>query len=137
MKMIKASNNGWRTIYISLERGPEPDDEECQEMVELGEYESKESYLESWREYNAMPFRFYRISAGENEEGFRVLSINYRYAMEYDPRGYEGFHSSSRDKIHKLQIAINRDYLKTSGAVDRKTGMRSSKETPYQPLEKE
>lgn len=50
---------------------------------------------------------------------------------------YEGFHSSSRDKIHKLQIAINRDYLKTSGAVDRKTGMRSSKETPYQPLEKE
>ncbi len=94
MKMIKASNNGWRTIYISLERGPEPDDEECQEMVELGEYESKESYLESWREYNAMPFRFYRISAGENEEGFRVLSIDYRYAMEYDPRGYEGFHSS-------------------------------------------
>ena len=52
-------------------------------------------------------------------------------------RDYKGFSSTTRDKIRKLQIAVNRDYVKTGGAIDRKTGQLLSSPHPYDPLEKE
>ncbi len=50
---------------------------------------------------------------------------------------YKDFRSDTREHIRKLQIAANRDYLKTGGARDRKTGQLKSKPHPYEPLERE
>lgn len=94
MKPVKANDNGWKSIFIALERGPEPDSEECHEMVEMGDYPSEAEYLESWREYNHEDMRFFEISLGENDEGFRMVFINHRCIFESDPRGYDGFRSS-------------------------------------------
>jgi len=52
-------------------------------------------------------------------------------------RDYKGFRKDSRDHIHKLQVAANRDHLKVGGARDRKTGQLKSKPHPYEPLELE
>ena len=52
-------------------------------------------------------------------------------------RKYEGFHKDSREHVYKLQVAANRDYLKTGGARDRVTGQLKSKVFPYDPLELE
>ena len=109
---IKANSNGWRTIYIALERGPEPDEEECREAIETGDYETEAAYIEAWRERNEEPVRFYEISAGENEEGFRALFVRHRYVFEYESRGYDGFRSSDvcfswRDELEKpLKVLI-------------------------------
>ena len=52
-------------------------------------------------------------------------------------RKYDGFHKDSRAHIYKLQVAANRDHLKTGGAIDRRTGQLKSNPHPYEPLEKE
>ena len=52
-------------------------------------------------------------------------------------RKYEGFHKDRREHVYQLQVAANRDYLKTGGARDRETGQLKSKQTPYEPLELE
>lgn len=52
-------------------------------------------------------------------------------------RKYDGFHKDSRKHVYKLQVAANRDYLKTGGACDRVTGQLKSKVFPYDPLELE
>ena len=52
-------------------------------------------------------------------------------------RKYEGFHKDTRAHVHKLQVAANRDHMKTGGAIDRRTGQLKSKPHPYEPLEKE
>lgn len=52
-------------------------------------------------------------------------------------RKYEGFHKDSRDHVYKLQVAANRDHLKTGGAIDRRTGQLRSFPHPYDPLELE
>lgn len=52
-------------------------------------------------------------------------------------RKYDGFRKDSRDHIYQLQVAANRDYLKTAGARDRETGYLKSKQYPYDPLELE
>lgn len=51
-------------------------------------------------------------------------------------RSYEGFRRENREKVYKLQLAVNRDYLKVSGARNRKTGQLKSNPRPYEPLEK-
>ena len=52
-------------------------------------------------------------------------------------RKYEGFRHDSREYVHKLQVAANRNYLKAGGAIDRATGQPKSKQFPYDPLELE
>lgn len=52
-------------------------------------------------------------------------------------RKYEGFHKDSRAHVYKLQVAANRDHLKTGGAIDRRTGQLRSFPHPYDPLELE
>ncbi len=52
-------------------------------------------------------------------------------------RVYEGFIKDTRDNVHKLQVAINRNYLKTAGACNPSTGQMQSSPHPYEPLEKE
>lgn len=52
-------------------------------------------------------------------------------------RRYDGFSKDSREHVHKLQVAANRDYSKVGGARDPKTGELKSKVTPYEPLELE
>ena len=52
-------------------------------------------------------------------------------------RDYTDFHKDSREHVYKLQVAANRDYLKTGGARDRVTGQPKSKQFPYDPLELE
>ncbi len=47
------------------------------------------------------------------------------------------FHKEKRDKIYRMLIAINKDYMKTSGAVDPKTMQPKSMPHDYEPLEKE
>ena len=94
MRPIKANENGWRSIFVCLERGQEPSDDELQEAVEMGDYDSKEECLSAWLEYNEEPSRFFEVSLGENDDGFRAVFVNHSYLFEYDPRGYEDFHSS-------------------------------------------
>ena len=50
---------------------------------------------------------------------------------------YKGFVKDTREHIYKLQVAANRDHLKTAGARDYQTGQLKSKPHPYEPLEKE
>lgn len=52
-------------------------------------------------------------------------------------RKYEGFRKNSRKNIYRLQVAVNRNYLKFGGARDRTTGLLKSKNYPYDPLELE
>jgi len=52
-------------------------------------------------------------------------------------RDYAGFRKDTREHVHKLQVAANRDHLKTGGAIDRRTGLPSSHPHPYEPLELE
>ena len=52
-------------------------------------------------------------------------------------RRYDSFRKDSREHVHKLQVAANRDYSKAGGARDPKTGALISKVTPYEPLELE
>lgn len=52
-------------------------------------------------------------------------------------RDYAGFRNDTREHVHKLQVAANRDHLKTGGAIDRRTGLPSSQPHPYEPLELE
>ena len=52
-------------------------------------------------------------------------------------RDYTDFHKDTRTHVYKLQVAANRDYLKTGGARDRVTGQLKSKQFPYDPLELE
>lgn len=52
-------------------------------------------------------------------------------------REYEGFRKDSRKNVYRLQVAANRDYLKTGGARDRTTGQLKSERHPYEPLELE
>ena len=50
---------------------------------------------------------------------------------------YKGFVKDTREHVYKLQVAANRDHLKTAGARDYQTGQLKSKPHPYEPLEKE
>lgn len=52
-------------------------------------------------------------------------------------RNFKGFRYDTRAHVYQLLVAINRDYLKTGGARDRKTGLLKSSPHPYEPLEKE
>lgn len=52
-------------------------------------------------------------------------------------RKYEGFRKDTRAHVYQLQVAANRDYLKTGGARDRQTGQLKSKKFLYDPLELE
>lgn len=52
-------------------------------------------------------------------------------------RNFKGYRHDTREHVLRLQVAINRDFLKVGGARDRKTGQLRSQPHPYEPLEKE
>ena len=43
---------------------------------------------------------------------------------------YKGFIKDTREHIYKLQVAANRDHLKTAGARDYQTGQTKNQSTP-------
>ena len=59
MNPIRPDKNGFRTIWIALERGPEPSDEECDEAVACDGYESREEYIRFWFEMHRKNTVFY------------------------------------------------------------------------------
>lgn len=87
MNPIRPDKNGFRTIWIALERGPEPSDEECDEAVACDGYESREEYIRFWFEMHSQSMRYYEVDAGENSDGFRSLIVKNRFAFQYDPDG--------------------------------------------------
>lgn len=48
---------------------------------------------------------------------------------------YKGFVNDTRDHVHSLQVAANRNFLKIAGAHDRQTDQLKSHPCPYEPLE--
>ena len=87
MNPIRPDKNGFRTIWIALERGPEPSDEECDEAVACDGYESREEYIRFWFEMHSQSMRYYEVDAGENSDGFRSLIVKNRFVFQYDPDG--------------------------------------------------
>ncbi|MCM1373256.1 MAG: GLPGLI family protein [Bacteroides sp.] len=48
---------------------------------------------------------------------------------------YKGFVEDTREHVHRLQVAANRNFLQIAGARDRQTGQLKSQPHPYEPLE--
>lgn len=86
--------------------------------------------------FNGLPgliLKLYDVDKLYTWEAVGLRSGNFPIRKRKDIR----FNKEKRDKVHRMLIAINKDYLKTSGAVDPKTMQPKSMPHDYEPLEKE
>lgn len=86
--------------------------------------------------FGGLPGLIMKINDKDNLYTWEAVSIR-SGNFPITKRKYDGFRKDSREHIHKLQVAANRDYSKAGGARDPKTGELISKVTPYEPLELE
>lgn len=91
--------------------------------------------LGPWK-FNGLPGLILKVYDTEKLYVYEAVSLRSgNFAIK--KRDYNEFGKDSRDHIYRLQVAANRDHLKTGGAINRKTGLPASKKFPYDPLEKE
>ena len=91
--------------------------------------------LGPWK-FNGLPGLILKVCDTEKLYVYEAVSLRSgNFAIK--KRDYNEFSKDSRDHIYRLQVAANRDHLKTGGAINRKTGLPASKKFPYDPLEKE
>lgn len=91
--------------------------------------------LGPWK-FNGLPGLILKVYDTENLYVYEAVSLlSGNFAIK--KRDYSEFGKDSRNHIYRLQVAANRDHLKTGGAINRKTGLPASKKFPYDPLEKE
>lgn len=86
--------------------------------------------------FGGLPGLIMKINDKENLYTWEAVSLR-SGNFPITKRKYDGFRKDTREHIHKLQVAANRDYSKAGGARDPKTGQLISKVTPYEPLELE
>lgn len=91
--------------------------------------------LGPWK-FNGLPGLILKVY--DTEKLYVYEAVNLRTGnFPIKKRDYKEFSKDSRDHIYRLQVAANRDHLKTGGAISRTTGLPASKKHPYEPLEKE
>ena len=91
--------------------------------------------LGPWK-FNGLPGLILKVYDTEKLYIYEAVSLRSgNFAIK--KRDYNEFGKDSRNHIYRLQVAANRDHLKTGGAINRKTGLPASKKFPYDPLEKE
>jgi GLPGLI family protein len=91
--------------------------------------------LGPWK-FNGLPGLILKVYDTEKLYVYEAVSLRSgNFAIK--KRDYNEFGKDSRNHIYRLQVAANRDHLKTGGAINRKTGLPASKKFPYDPLEKE
>lgn len=91
--------------------------------------------LGPWK-FNGLPGLILKVYDTEKLYVYEAVSLRSgNFAIK--KRDYSEFGKDSRNHIYRLQVAANRDHLKTGGAINRKTGLPASKKFPYDPLEKE
>lgn len=91
--------------------------------------------LGPWK-FNGLPGLILKVYDTEKLYVYEAVSLR-SGNFPIKKRGYKEFSKDSRDHIYRLQVAANRDHLKTGGAISRTTGLPASKKHPYEPLEKE
>lgn len=91
--------------------------------------------LGPWK-FNGLPGLILKVYDTEKLYVYEAVSLR-SGNFPIKKRDYSEFSKDSRDHIYRLQVAANRDHLKTGGAISRTTGLPASKKHPYEPLEKE
>ena len=91
--------------------------------------------LGPWK-FNGLPGLILKVYDTEKLYVYEAVSLR-SGNFPIKKRDYSEFSKDSRNHIYRLQVAANRDHLKTGGAINRKTGLPASKKFPYDPLEKE
>lgn len=91
--------------------------------------------LGPWK-FNGLPGLILKLHDTENLYVYEAVSLR-SGSFPIKKRDYKDFTKDSRKHIHRLQVAANRDHLKTGGAYSRSTGLPMSKKYSYDPLEKE
>ena len=90
--------------------------------------------LGPWK-FNGLPGLILKVYDTEKLYVYEAVSLR-SGNFPIKKRDYSEFSKDSRNHIYRLQVAANRDHLKTGGAINRKTGLPASKKFPYDPLEK-
>lgn len=129
------SENGVRSVWLTAERGTFEDFGDVDEMIEFGDYDSKEQAFNDWKSTYPDEIAWYRLDAMEDKkEGYRVISLCHRCIILQDKkrelRGYETNITefaewllfALKDVVEQLHNGTYNDYVKNNLPPQHRTG---------------
>lgn len=87
MKQLKpVSDNGARRLWIKVPRGPIEDFGNYEEMLEDGEVDNYEQFVQYWTDSFPDEYEWINFGVIENSDGYKGIFLEHYLAMESDPR---------------------------------------------------
>ena len=130
-----ASENGVRSLWLTAERGTFKDFGDVDEMIEFGDYDSKEQAFNDWKSMYPDEIAWYQLDAMEDKkDGYRVISLCHRCIILQDKkrelRGYETnieefaewLLSALKDVMEQLHNGTYNDYVQNNLPPQHRTG---------------
>ena len=134
-QITPVSENGARELWLTAERGTIDDFCDLDEMLEYGEYESKEEAIETWEWMFPDEIAWYNFAAVDTkDDGYRSVFLCHRCAIVQDNRrelmGYETDISefmqwlvdSVKDCIQQLRDGTYNEYIEKNLPPEHRTG---------------
>lgn len=84
--------------------------------------------------FGGLPGLILKLNDTDNIYTWEAVSL-YPGSFRITKPDYKGFVEDTREHVHGLQVAVNRNFLKIAGAHDYRTGQLKSQPHPYEPLE--
>ena len=80
------TDNGARRLWIKVPRGPIEDFGNYEEMLEDGEVDNYEQFVQYWKDSFPDEYEWINFGVIENSEGYKGIFLEHYLAMESDPR---------------------------------------------------
>ena len=85
-QVAPVSKNGTRTLWFRAERGPIEDYGNVDELIEDGDFDSKEEFIQTWEAEFPDEVEWYEFSAVELErDGYRAITLGHRFVIVQCP----------------------------------------------------
>ena len=129
------SENGTRSVWLTAPRGTFDDFGNIDQMIDCGEFNSKEEALEEWKWMYPDETAWYELTTAEDRNaGYRVIYLCHRCAVLQDKRRTESGEElnisefvqwlidSVKDCIQRLDEGTYNDYLEQNLPPQHRTG---------------
>ena len=134
-QVAPVSENGTKELWLRAERGPIEDYGNAQEEIEVGNFETEEEFIDSWKSWYPEEIEWYQLQAVElKDEGYRAVMLAHEVVIVQDKQREAGGFPNEisefvawliegvKECIEMLRAGTYNDFIRTNLPPQHRTG---------------
>jgi len=134
-QVAPVSENGTKELWLRAERGPIEDYGNAQEEIDVGNFETEEEFVDSWKSWYPEEIEWYQLQAVElKDEGYRAVMLAHKVVIVQDNRREPGGFPNEipefvqwliegvKECIDMLKAGTYNDFIRTNLPPQHRTG---------------